>query len=382
MKFDEVIGQNDAKERLIQMLDGGRMPHAILLCGPSGSGKMALALAFASSLLCQKRNKGGEPCGVCAQCKMISKWEHPDLHFTFPTIKLPSMGSDHKPVSDDFIREWRDMLSQGPYFNMQQWMTRIGAENQQAIITAGESDELARKLSLKSSQGGYKVAVVWLPERMNIECANKLLKLIEEPPTQTVFVMVCEEPAKLLETIRSRTQRIDIKRIDTEDIRQALVERRGISGDAAERTARIANGSWLKAIETLNANNENNEFLELFKSLMRLAYMRNIKELKRWSETMQTFGREKQKRFLEYFMRLIRENFMFNFNNPELTYMTQDEEMFAKNFARFVNEDNIIPINELAGKAMRDIGQNANAKIVFFDMALQMIVLLIPKNKA
>lgn len=382
MKFDEVIGQNDAKERLIQMLDGGRMPHAILLCGPSGSGKMALALAFASSLLCQKRDKGDEPCGVCTQCKMISKWEHPDLHFTFPTIKLPSMGSDHKPVSDDFIREWRDMLSQGPYFNMQQWMTRIGAENQQAIITAGESDELARKLSLKSSQGGYKVAVVWLPERMNIECANKLLKLIEEPPTQTVFVMVCEEPAKLLETIRSRTQRIDIKRIDTEDIRQALVERRGISGDAAERTARIANGSWLKAIETLNANNENNEFLELFKSLMRLAYMRNIKELKRWSETMQTFGREKQKRFLEYFMRLIRENFMFNFNNPELTYMTQDEEMFAKNFARFVNEDNIIPINELAGKAMRDIGQNANAKIVFFDMALQMIVLLIPKNKA
>ncbi len=382
MKFDEAIGQEDAKERLRQMLDGGRMPHAILLCGPSGCGKMALALAFASSLLCQKRGKGVEPCGVCPQCKMLSKWEHPDLHFTFPTIKLPSMGSDHKPVSDDFIREWRDMLSKGPYFSMQQWMARIGAENQQAIITAGESDELARKLGLKSSQGGYKVSVVWLPERMNTECANKLLKLIEEPPAQTVFVMVCEEPSKLLETIRSRTQRIDIKRIDTESIRKELAERRGISGEAAARTARIANGSWLKAIEALNADNENNQFLELFKSLMRLAYMRNIKELKRWSETMQTLGRERQKRFLEYFMRLIRENFMFNFNTPELNYMTQDEENFARNFARFVNEDNIVPINELAGKAIRDIGQNANAKIVFFDMALQMIVLLIPKNKA
>ncbi len=382
MKFDEAIGQEDAKERLRQMLDGGRMPHAILLCGPSGCGKMALALAFASSLLCQKRGKGGEPCGVCPQCKMLSKWEHPDLHFTFPTIKLPSMGSDHKPVSDDFIREWRDMLSKGPYFSMQQWMARIGAENQQAIITAGESDELARKLGLKSSQGGYKVSVVWLPERMNTECANKLLKLIEEPPAQTVFVMVCEEPSKLLETIRSRTQRIDIKRIDTESIRKELAERRGISGEAAARTARIANGSWLKAIEALNADNENNQFLELFKSLMRLAYMRNIKELKRWSETMQTLGRERQKRFLEYFMRLIRENFMFNFNTPELNYMTQDEENFARNFARFVNEDNIVPISELAGKAIRDIGQNANAKIVFFDMALQMIVLLIPKNKA
>ncbi len=382
MNFNEVIGQKDAKERLKQLVDGGRLPHAILLCGPSGCGKMALALAFASYLLCQEHGKGGEPCGVCNQCKMISKWEHPDLHFTFPTIKLPSMSSDHKPVSDDFIREWREMLSKGVYFSMTQWMAKIGAENQQAIITAGESDELGRKLGLKSSQGGYKVSIIWLPERMNIECANKLLKLIEEPPSQTVFVMVCEEPARLLETIRSRTQRIDIKRIDTEDIRQALVERRGISDDAATRTARIANGSWLKALETLNADNENNQFLELFKSLMRLAYMRNIRELKQWSETMQTLGREKQKRFLEYFMRLIRENFMYNFNNPELNYMTQSEEDFSKNFARFINEDNIIPINEMAGKAMRDIGQNANAKIVFFDMALQMIVLLIPKNKA
>ncbi len=382
MNFNEVIGQKDAKERLKQLVDGGRLPHAILLCGPSGCGKMALALAFASYLLCQNHDKGEEPCGTCNQCKMIAKWEHPDLHFTFPTIKLPSMSSDHKPVSDDFIREWREMLSKGAYFSMTQWMAKIGAENQQAIITAGESDELGRKLGLKSSQGGYKVSIIWLPERMNTECANKLLKLIEEPPAQTVFVMVCEEPARLLETIRSRTQRIDIKRIDTEDIRQALVERRGITDEAATRTARIANGSWLKALETLNADNENNHFLEMFKSLMRLAYMRNIKELKQWSETMQTLGREKQKRFLEYFMRLIRENFMFNFNKPELNYMTQSEEDFSKNFARFINEDNIIPINEMAGKALRDIGQNANAKIVFFDMALQMIVLLIPKNKA
>ncbi len=382
MNFNEVIGQKDAKERLKQLIDGGRLPHAILLCGPSGCGKMALALAFASYLLCREHGKDGEPCGVCNQCKMISKWEHPDLHFTFPTIKLPSMGSDHKPVSDDFIREWREMLAKSPYFSMTQWMEKIGAENQQAIITAGESDELARKLGMKSSQGGYKVSIVWLPERMNTECANKLLKLIEEPPSQTVFVMVSEEPSRLLETIRSRTQHIDIKRIDTEDIRQALVERRGIAGEAAMRTARIANGSWLKALETLSADNENNQFLEMFKSLMRLAYMRNVRELKLWSETMQTLGREKQKRFLEYFMRLVRENFMFNFNKPELNYMTQGEEDFAKNFARFINEDNIIPISEMADKAMRDIGQNANAKIVFFDIALRMIVLLIPPSKA
>ena len=381
MKFAEVIGQDDAKARLLQLAEGGRIPHAILLCGPSGCGKMAMALAFASYLLCKNHGKGGDACGECNQCKMVAKWEHPDLHFTFPTIKLPSMGSDHKPISDDFIREWRALLAKGPYFSMNQWMETIGAENQQAIITAGESDELTRKLSLKSSQGGYKVAVIWLPERMNTECANKLLKLIEEPPTQTVFIMVCEEPTKLLETIRSRTQRIDMKRIDTECIRQALTERRGLTDDTATRLARIANGSWLKAIESLSADNENVQFFDMFKLLMRLAYMRNIKELKRWSETMSAFGREKQKRFVEYFIRLARENFMYNFGRPELNYMTQDEEDFARNFARFVNEDNILQISDLADRTIRDIGQNANAKIVFFDFALRMIMLLIRKEQ-
>ncbi len=379
MRFDEVIGQDDAKERLMQMVGEGRLPHAIMLCGPKGSGKMALALAFASYLLCRNHTPKDEACGQCSQCAMLRKWEHPDLHFTYPTIKLPSMGSDHKPVSDDFAREWHSLLADGPYFSMDQWMQAIGAENQQAIITAGESDALVRKLSLKSSQGGYKVSVIWLPERMNIECANKLLKLIEEPPTQTVFIMVCEEPEKLLETIRSRTQRIDIKKIDNRSVAHALVERRGIDEQAAERISRLVNGNWLKALETLQAGGENELFLDMFQTLMRLSYARNVRELKKWSETMAGFGREKQKRFLEYFLHLLRENFMYNFHNAELVYMTQREEDFARNFARFINEANIIPISELATRALRDIGQNANAKIVFFDFALQMIVLLIQK---
>lgn len=379
MTFSEVIGQEEARDRLLQMVSEGRLPHAMMLCGPTGCGKMALALALASYILCADHDGKADSCGQCRQCRMVSKWEHPDLHFTYPTIKLPSMGTDHKPVSDDFASQWRTLLSRGPYFTMDQWMREIGAENQQAIITAGESDDLTRKLSLKSSQGGYKVSVVWLPERMNTECANKLLKLIEEPPSQTVFIMVCEEPSKLLETIRSRTQRIDVKRIDTEAIRQALVEQRGLDDDSAMRIARTANGSWTAALEALDAGNENEQFLDLYQSLMRLAYSRNVKELKRWSETLQTFGREKQKRFLEYFLRLTRENFMYNFGNQDLCYMTQREEAFARNFARFVNEDNILQIYDLANRAMRDIGQNANGKIVFFDMALQMIVLLIQK---
>jgi DNA polymerase-3 subunit delta' len=215
---------------------------------------------------------------------------------------------------------------------------------------------------------------------MNITCANKLLKLIEEPPQQTVFIMVCEEPNKLLETIRSRVQRIDVKRIEKDEIRRALLERRAVSEVAAHRISRLANGSWQWALGELQSGTENELFLDLFISLMRLAYQRKIKDLQKWSETLAAMGREKQKRFLSFFLRLIRENFMYNFQREALCYMTQQEEDFARNFARFVNERNILLISDLANLAIRDIGQNANAKIVFFDMALQMIVLLIQKN--
>lgn len=370
MTVGEVIGQREAWERLIQMVEEDRLPHAMMLCGPTGSGKLALATAFACHLL-----DNGTPSAKA----MLAKLEHPDLHFTYPTIKLPSMSSDHKPVSDDFAKDWHELMMQGPYFAMEDWMEAMGGENQQAIITAGESDDLVRKLSLKSSQGGYKVSIVWLPERMNIECANKLLKLIEEPPQQTVFIMVCEEPDKLLETIRSRVQRIDVKRIADEDLQQALVERRGIGEEDARRIARLANGNWLKALEELKVGSENELFLDLYKMLMRLAYQRKIKDLRKWSEQMAAMGREKQKRWLTFFLRMTRENFMYNFQDEALCYMTQEEENFAKNFARFVNEKNVIPISDLANLAIRDIGQNANGKIVFFDLALQMIVLLLQK---
>ncbi len=373
MTFQEVIGQEEVRDRLVQMVTEQRLPHAIMLCGPNGVGKLALATAFGCYLLA-----GGEGNGA-AEHPMLKKLEHPDLHFTYPTIKLSSMGSDHQPVSDDFAHEWHELMMRGPYFSMDEWMTAIGAENQQAIITAGESDELVRKLSLKSSQGGYKVSIVWLPERMNIACANKLLKLIEEPPSQTVFLMVCEEPDRLLETIRSRVQRIDVKRLPTETIAQALTERRGVDESQATRIARLANGSWLKALQELQVGTENEQFLDLFINLMRLAYRRNVKELRKWSDTMATFGREKQRRFLDFFLRMVRESFMHNFQNPALCYMTQKEEDFAKNFARFINEANVIPLYDLANRASRDIGQNANAKIVFFDFALQVIVLLIQK---
>ena len=378
MKFSDVIGQEEIKQRLRRMVSEDRVPHAMMFCGPQGSGKMALAVAFASYLLCRDRTDG-DSCGACRQCAMTGKLAHPDLHFSYPVIRPSGTGSEHKMSSDDFADEWRRMLSQGVYFTMDQWLAEMNAANQQALMGVGESDLLIRKLCLKSSQGGYKVVIIWLPERMNAECANKMLKLLEEPPAETVFVMVCEEPEKLIETIRSRAQRIDVRRIDDASIERALVERRGIDADAAHRLARAAGGSWQTALEELDADNEKRQFLDLFISLMRLAYMRKIKDLRKWSETAAALGREKQRRMLAYFMRLVRENFMYNFHNPQLCYMTRDEENFARNFAPYINEANVIEMSELMNRAMRDIGQNANAKIVLFDMATHIIVSLIRK---
>ena len=276
--------------------------------------------------------------------------------------------------SEDFAPEWREMLQKTLYPTMDLWLEQMDAANQQAQMGVGESDLLMKRLGMKSSQGGYKVAVVWMAERMNQECANKLLKLLEEPPAQTLFILVCQEPEQLLETIKSRTQRLDLPPITVADMQQALVERRNITADDARRVARLANGSWTNALAELSADNENKLFLDMFIMLMRLAYQRNIRELRRWSDAVAAYGREKQKRMLTYFARLMRENFMFNFGIDDLVYMSRDEENFAKNFARFVNEQNIVEISELIDRCIRDISQNANAKVVFFDYAVNMIL--------
>ena len=379
---------------MLKMVQEDRVPHAMVLCGPTGSGKMALALAFASYLLGEREetpsDNGGlfddggslfgnpqpttnNPSAKYAEA-MLKKWQHPDLHFSYPVIRPAGKSAEHKMVSDDYTKEWHELLMEGPYFTIDQWLDAMKAANQQAIIGAGESDDLTRKLSLKSSQGGYKVSLIWLPERMNQECANKLLKLLEEPPAKTVFIMVSEAPEQLMETIRSRTQRIDIRRIEEKDIEEALIARRGIEADMAHRIARLSNGSWLKALDTLDVDNESRQFLEMFISLMRFAYSRNVKELKKWSETVAGYGRERQKRMLCYFMQMIRENFMYNFRNPQLCYMTEKEEQFATRFARFIHEGNILQMTDKIQTAIRDIGQNANPKIVFFDLALSIII--------
>jgi DNA polymerase-3 subunit delta' len=259
------------------------------------------------------------------------------------------------------------------------WLKEMGAENQQALIYVKESDEICRKLNLKSSQGGYKVMIIWLPEKMNIECSNKLLKLLEEPPSQTVFLLISEEPDLLLTTIQSRTQRFNLYGIEDAEIAEKLIQQYGLSEKDATNIARLSGGNFLKALDTIHLNEENEWFFELFVSLMRLSYQRKIREMRQWSETLASIGRERQKQFLLYSQRMIRENFIYNFHDSSLNYLSEEELKFSSRFAPFVNERNVMGIMDELSEAQRHIEQNVNAKMVFFDFALKMIVLLVQK---
>ena len=364
MNFNNIIGQADIKARLAEMLSTGKIPHALMFCGPKGNGKLPLALAFAKMLLCKDSTDEA----------MLRDWAHPDLHFSLPIYKKKS--TDH-PISDDFLPEWRELLSKRLYFDVEDWLSAIKADNQQIVHYVSESDALQQKLQLKASRGGRRVVLMWMPERMMPQTANKLLKLIEEPPTETYFLLVSENPEKVLGTIQSRTQRLNIPRLPEKEIAQALAAEYGIDEKEAMVMAHVAQGSYTAALKRMETENEEKMFFDLFVQLMRLSYMRRIKDMRAWSEQVSEMGRESQKRLLEYCQRLIRENFMYNFKNAELVYETTEEAAFSTNFARFVNEKNVIPIMEELSLCQRDIAQNVNPKMVFFDFALKMIVLLI-----
>ena len=347
--------------RLNAEINAGRLPHALLLSGPEGNGAYALALQLATRLL-------DAPA-------MMARLEHPDLHFSFPVFK-----KDSKPTTSDvFVRQWREMVLAAPYFGYTEWMEAIGAENQQLTIYVEESESLLRKLNLKSSQGGYKVCIIWLPEKMNAECANKLLKLLEEPPQSTLFILVSEHPEQMLTTVRSRCQTIEVPPLAEADINATLVSQYHVDPQMASGIARTSYGNMCAAIRQIMGNSETDAFLEQFKSLMRLSYMRRVREMKAWSDEVAAMGRERQKRFLDYCQRMIRENFIYNFHNPDLNYMNRDEAEFAVKFAPYINERNVIGIMDELQLCYRDIAQNGNAKIIFFDFALKMIVLI--KNR-
>ncbi len=373
MFFREVIGQEEVKKKFLLEVKENRIPHAQLICGPEGIGKLPLAIAYARYLLCTNPTEE-DACGICPSCVKLNKLAHPDLHFVFPIVKKKNSSKD--VVCDDYIKEWRNFVLSNPYFNQNHWLKEIGSENAQAIIYAKESDEIVRKLSLKSSEGGYKVMIIWLPEKMNAVCANKLLKMLEEPPAKTIFLLVSENPDLMLSTILSRAQRVNVRKIEEESIAEALKRSYGLTENDAQTIAHISNGSFIRAMETIHLNEETKLFFELFVSLMRLSYQRKIREMKAWSEQLAGMGRERQKNFLEYAQRMIRENFIFNFHRNELTYMNIDELNFATRFSPFVNERNAMGIMEELSMAQQHIEQNVNAKMIFFDFSLKMIVLL------
>ena len=373
--FKDVIGQEALKEKLRREVDEGHIPHAQLFCGPSGVGKLALALAYARYLCCTDR-KDGEACGHCQSCKQWDQLMHPDVHFMFPIV---SSEKKKKTICADYLTEWRELLMNSSYFSYSQWLDAIDAENSQALIYAKESDEITKTLSLKPIQGDFKITIIWLPEKMNEPCANKMLKLLEEPPERTIFLLCSEEPERMLPTILSRAQRINLPRLTEIEIAEALQNNYGIEPRDSETLAHLANGSFVKALDQIHLNEDNDRYLELFISLMRLAYARRIREMKAWSEEVASLGREKQKELLTYCQRMIRESFMANFHQKQMSYMNLEEQNFTSRFAPFVNERNAMDIMNELSEAQIHIEQNVNPRMVFFDLSLKMIVLLIRK---
>lgn len=376
MQFRDIIGQNEVKQQLRLSVQQGRIPHARLLTGKEGVGKLPLAIAFAQYLACTNRTDE-DSCGECPACKQYAKLQHPDLHFVFPIVK-----TDAGDVCDDFMLDFVNLAREQRYFNLDDWYRTLGVETKQGMIYEKESAEILRKLSLKSYGDGYKVMIIWQPEKMNITCANKLLKLLEEPPEKTLFLLVSEHPEQLLSTILSRVQLLPVPGLSEEELTQQF----------GAEIAHIANGSYLAAKRLAENSEETDSMLEEFKAMMRDAYtigviqdknkkFESLKRLIAWSQKIADgkVGRERQKQFLQYAQQQVRENFIRNLAQPQLNYQTSNEAQFSTRFAPFINETNVEKIMNELQKAEQQIAQNGNAKMIFFDMCMQMIVLI--KNR-
>lgn len=380
MRFCDIIGQETEKRQLRQAVLERRIPHAQLFAGPAGVGKLALALAYAQYVSCPNRDDH-DSCGTCPTCLQFNKLQHPDLHFVFPIIK-----GDEGDVCDAFADKWRGLLTEQRYFDIDDWYHVLGTETKQGMIYEKESGEIMRKLSLKSFSGGYKIMIIWQPEKMNATCANKILKLLEEPPTKTLFLLVSEHPEQLLSTIISRVQEVRIPRLSESDIAAGIqTVYTWLSDQEAKTVAHMANGSYLVALKIMSESEESKGYFDDFVALMRNAWLVGqrkdysaLLKLRQWSYDMadSKVGREKQKAFLQYAQRQIRENYIYNFHCADMNYQTEAESQFSSKFAPFIHDSNVERMMNELGKAEQQIAQNGNAKIIFFDLCLQMIVLV------
>lgn len=379
MLLKDIIGQQAVKNELCRCVQEGRIPHAQLLSGAPGTGKLALALAFAQYVACKHRTDT-DACGVCPTCLQYSKLQHPDLHFAFPIVKVDK-GPD---VCDDYLSAFRDMVLANPYCDADDWMQQMGEEKKQSLIYEKESSEIQRKLSLKAFSDGYKVMIVWQPEKMHVACANKLLKLLEEPPAMTMFLFVSEHPEQMLPTIISRLRPLSVPRLSEQQMAEALVSRNNVSLTQAQDAARLAGGSYREALRILDAEDKDKQMFLQFQELMRNAWMVGVRKnydalqnLNLWVQQMaKDCTRAQQCAFLQFAQRLIRENYIYNYGEPALNYQTGDEQQFSIKFAPFINERNVEELTEQFALAETQIMQNANARIVLFDLCMQCIVLI------
>lgn len=374
MQFKDIVGQEKVKQRLILTTKENRIPHAQLFVGPAGTGKLALAIAYAQYIMCD--NKGeDDSCGVCPSCKKLSKLIHPDLHFVYPAkAKAESASDDDSDKAEDTLTTWREALITNPYFGENDWYEMIGMENKQGIISTATATDVIRKLSLKSFENDYKVMIIWLPERMNNQASNKLLKMIEEPPAKTVFLMVSENPNLIIKTILSRTQQIMVPPITRESIATVLLEKFNLEPERAHDISRIANGNFYTALQLIDSNVS--EYFDLYRRLMRLSYAKDVVGLLDWVDDAAGLGRENQKEFLNYSLRLTRESLMLNAGLDDISYLMGDEADFGQKFSPFIGVENIFNITNEFTQAYECIMQNGNPAIVFTHFAMRMIKLV------
>lgn len=378
MQFKDILGLNHIKDHLTSSADAGRIPHAQLFIGPEGCGTLPMALCYAQYLVCG--NTGGENENGDASCNIkCNSLSHPDIHFAFPVANSTKVKSH--AVSDSYLEEWRQFLTEQPYGNLFDWYKAIGIDNRQGQIGVDEAQLMVKKLSLKSYEGGYKVMIIWMAEKMNTATANKLLKLIEEPPHKTVLILIAEEEEQIIQTILSRCQILRFPPVAEGAIVEALIER-GVGREDALRISHEANGNFNKALDFMNNDSEDLVFEQWFVQWVRSAFRAKgnkgaIHDLIAWSELVAKTGRETQKQFLSYCISVMRQALLINYNAKDLAYMRFHVEGFKlENFAPFVHEGNILLIVKELEDASYHIERNGNAKLILMDLSIKLTRLL------
>lgn len=370
MKFQDVIGHDDLKKNLINSAEQGRISHAQLFHGPEGNGALPLAIAYAQYLSCSNPS-ATDSCGECASCKQFLSFNYPDLHFVYPVAKTQKSGD--KPKSVDFAEEWKDILNSERYFGLFRWLEYLGIENKQAQISVHESEGILKDLSLKSYSGGYKFMIIWMPERMHGSAANKLLKIIEEPPEKTLFFLISENVEGVLQTITSRCQKVLVPRLSNSNIESYLILNEELRNDAAKIISKLANGNLAQALNHAKRAEAYKDYAIHFSSWMRTCFKADTKEIVHWVEDIAKLEREKLKDFLFFCSGTIKDSFNLNYMEAEIDNETFKEIKFElEKFAPFIHLKNTRDIMLILDHAIYDIGRNGNPKVVLTDASLDL----------